>query len=122
MENNTEDRINESLNNENISNFVSPNSFVNLDFEMQEKIIDSIQDNKRQERGFIGKFLGTKPINIAMNIAFVICVILLLFVGVDIVRACIANDSLNMELLETVIPVITLVLGYIFGKGFNNKN
>ena len=113
--------LNDKLNQETISDFVSPESFVNLDQKIQTQIINSVQDSKKQEAGLLGKFFGTKPVNIAMNIAFIICAILLLFVGIDFVRACIINQSFSIELFEKVLPVITLSLVYIFGKAFENN-
>ena len=113
--------VNDKLNHGNISDFVSPESFVKLDQEIQAQIINSVQDNKKQEAGLLGKIFGTKPVNIAMNIAFIICAILLLFVTIDIIRACILNQSFNLELFEKILPVITLSLGYIFGRPFENN-
>ena len=103
------------------SDFISADSFVKLHVEIQDKIISGINENKGKEGGFLGKLFGIKPMNIAMNIAFMICAILFFIVVVDFIRICIQGESFNMELLETIIPVITLSLGYIFGKGFENN-
>lgn len=110
-----------NLNKNEYSDFLSPDSFVKLDAEIQDKIISGINDNKSKEGGILGRFFGTKPMNIAMNIAFMICAILFFIVVVDFIRICIQGESFNMELLKTIIPVITLSLGYIFGKGFENN-
>ncbi len=113
--------LNDKLEQDGISKLVASDSFAKLNENVQIELINSMQNTKKQEGGFWGRLFGTKPINVAMNIAFTICALLFLVVGIDFIRICIRKESFNMELFKTVIPVITLSLGYIFGKGFDNN-
>lgn len=100
-----------------IASLLSSQNFVNLDPNLQEKIIDTVYNDKGKDGGVMGKFLGTKSSNAAMHIGFIICVILLIIILVDLIHSYISNKSANSELLNLFVPVITLFLGYIFGKG-----
>lgn len=72
---------------------------------------------KNKDLGWVGKFIGTSD-NSSKNIAAIICIILLLSV---IAMSCwcysVDKDKGFIESLwQMVLPVITLSLGYIFGK------
>ena len=54
-----------------------------------------------------------------MHIGFVICAILILVVIIDAIHSYCVGQSINLDLLEIVFPIVTLSLGYIFGKGSN---
>lgn len=113
--------INSSLaNNDTLNNIISNENFSQLNPQLQNTIITAVNDNKAKDGGFLGKLLGLKPINIAMNIALLICVLLILIVIIDTLHAYHIDKSINIELINIVLPVVTLSLGYIFGKGSNN--
>ena len=69
----------------------------------------------------MGKLFGTKTENVSMHIAFTLCIILLLYCGIDLVGSMIDGRKINSELWNTIIPVVTLALGFIFGKGIDKK-
>lgn len=92
-------------------------SFGNLTEENQKELLNQINKVKEKEGGILGKFLGIKKENAAMNIAFTLCSILLIFCGIDIIHAVITGKAAYTELVKGVLPVVTLTLGYIFGKG-----
>jgi len=93
-----------------ICNVAQSEEFVNLNPKIQEKVIDSLtrNDSTGQEGGFMGKFLGTKKENAAMNIALIICAILVI-IGV-------ISQVGGKDYWEVIIPAVTTALGYIFGK------
>ena len=73
---------------------------------------------RQKELGWLGKFFGSSD-NGAKNIAFT--VIILLIVGVTFVSILaylqdMPDRDLISKVWNMVIPVITLSLGYIFGK------
>ena len=55
----------------------------------------------------MGRLFGIKPANAAMNIALIICVLLL-------VIGLIINQS---NYWDKIIPIVAATIGYLFGKG-----
>ena len=104
---------------ENISTIINTDTFINLDSNLQNKIIDTVYTSKDKDGGVMGKLLGTKPTNSSIHIGFILSVLLILILIVDFVHSYIVNESINMDLVNIIIPVITLYLGYILGKGSN---
>ncbi len=102
-----------------ITSILDKKSFVNLSPDLQNKIIDTVHNNVEKGGGIMGKFLGTKQTNVAMHIGLIICVILLLIVIVECIHSYFVKDSINMDLVSAILPIITLFLGYIFGRGSN---
>ena len=100
-----------------ITELVTSETFQNIPENIQEKALNSIENQNQNEGGRMGKFFGTKKENAAMNIAFVICCILFVFCLIDIIHAIIYDKSAYTELIKAILPIITLTLGYIFGKG-----
>jgi len=84
---------------------ISSKNFMELSETSRKDALDAISSNKDKEAGFFGKLFGTKKEIVAMNIAFVIC-LLLVIVG------CVSKDYWNV-----IIPAITTGMGYMFGKG-----
>lgn len=91
----------------------------------EQKKIAIIGDNefktKKQEGGVLGEFFGTNIKNASIHIAFVICIVLLIFCGVDLVHSFFGKNKITSEMWNLIFPVVTLALGYIFGKGENKE-
>lgn len=86
--------------------------------QMQQQQHEHENDLKAKDIGWLGKFFGTSD-NGARNIA--ITTIILLLVGASIFSAVVyCNNGEDTPIISSVwnkiIPVITLALGYIFGK------
>lgn len=96
---------------------ISTENFANYPQEVQNRILDSIENGRQRDGGFVGKFFGTKKEITSMNIAAVICILLILICGMDIGYCIFAKAELHMELISTIIPVVSLALGFIFGRG-----
>lgn len=110
--------LNSGLNVEDsLISLVSTESFLNLDPSLQTKIIESVSTEKTKQGGMMGKFLGTNSTNLSMHIALILCGLLILLLGIDFIHSYGTQKEINMELVSTIIPVVTLSLGYIFGKG-----
>lgn len=110
--------VNQNLNGTDpISVIMESENFVNFDQNLQNKIIDTVYNDKEKDGGVMGKFLGNKPTNASMNICLILCVLLIIVLVVDIIHSYCVGKSINMDLVKTVIPVIALSMGYIFGKG-----
>jgi hypothetical protein len=113
--------INKNISTENsINDIVGNEGFSKLNPELQDQIVTLIEKGKEKDGGFLGRFFGIKPINVAMHIGFVICAMLISVVIIDAIHSYFIGQSINLELLEFVFPIITLSLGYIFGKGSNS--
>lgn len=111
--------INHNLSRENlITTIMQSNNFLNLDHDLQNKIIDSVNYNKEKDGGVAGRFLGNKTTNASVNFCFILCCLLIIIVVIDIIHSYYIGNNINMKLVNTVIPVITLSMGYIFGKSF----
>lgn len=113
-----DNRINNKLSKEDgLASIVSAKNFVALDKNIQKKIIDAVHEDKSKESGIMGKFLGTRATNVAMHIGFIICIFLLITWAIDLVHSYLIRENINLELTQLILPVVTLYLGYIFGKG-----
>lgn len=102
-----------------ITSIIESDTFVNLNPNLQNKIIDTVHNDKEKDGGVMGKFLGTRPANASMHIGFIICVFLILILIIDFFHSYAINKDINMDLVNQIIPVLTLSMGYIFGKGSN---
>jgi hypothetical protein len=69
------------------------------------------------ESGYLGKLFGSAA-NAPTNIAgFVVCLLVIISVVVLFLPSKMPVD----EFLKLILPVITLVLGYLFGKKTNGQ-
>ena len=96
---------------------ISSENFLNLDKNLQNKIIESVSQETAKKGGWMGKFLGTNSTNASMHIALILCGLLILLLAIDFFHSYHIETDINMDLVGTIIPVVTLSLGYIFGKG-----
>lgn len=88
-----------------------------FELEAQQKQFNHENELKDKEIGWIGKFFGTGD-NSSKNIAVLLCLVLM--IGGTVI-SCIAyfsdKDTQFIGLIwNKILPVVTLSLGYIFGK------
>ena len=114
------DGLNRNINNDSITDILSSENFLNLDVNIQNKIIDTMHNDKEKDGGFMGRFLGTKSSNVSMHIALIICCLLILIIIIDMMHSYIIGNNINMDLISLISPILTLSLGYIFGKSEGN--
>lgn len=116
------DKINDDVLNTNNINGISEKSFNKLSDEQKNIILAGYNDTntKEKEGGTIGRFLGTNTKNASIHIAFIISIVLIGYCGIDLFHSFCPKSNINIEIWERIIPVITLALGYIFGKDENN--
>lgn len=66
------------------------------------------------EAGWLGKIFGTST-NAPTNIAgFVVCILTITIIGTGLLL--VPSTIPAMDFMNVVVPIITLVLGYLFGK------
>ena len=99
--------------NNSITALLESESFLKLDPAIQKQILNSIKSDSEKSGGLLGKLLGTKRDNLAIHTILIICLALILLIIVDNVHAYFIGLEINMELINIIIPVITLALGYI---------
>lgn len=104
---------------ETIASLLESDSFSNLKPTIQKQIIDYMEQSTNKTGGIMGKLLGNKPANLAIHAILLLCLLLLLLVLVDNLYAYQTGNAINMELINIIIPVITLAIGYIIGKSTN---
>ena len=100
-----------------LESIINSENFSRLTEKNQKVVLTEIINANKKDGGFLGKFFGTNKENASLHIAFVICAILLLFCAIDILHAIKTNQPAYTELVKYILPIITLALGYIFGKG-----
>lgn len=100
-------------------NGISEKSFNKLNDEQKTIVLNGNNKSriKDKEAGLLGKLLGSNTKNASIHIALILCVILLVICMVDMGHSFYTNKSITSEIWNLVFPIITLSLGYIFGKG-----
>lgn len=96
-----------SLSNDKIVNIISTDQFSSLSTDIQQSVLNSINNDKSKEGGWMGKLFGTKKELASMNIAVVICIIL--FVSGFFIK--------DTQYWDKIIPIVAATIGYIFGRG-----
>ena len=104
-------------NHSSITDLVNSNNFPKMTEELQTTALTSVEKERTSESGMFGKMFGTKKENMAINVAFCMCLLIFILCIADMVRAFKCGESGYTELVKGCIPVFTLTLGYIFGKG-----
>lgn len=99
-------------------NGVSNESFDKLNDEQKKIVLNGNNDAiaKDKDAGILGRFLGSNTKNAVIHIALLICIVLLFICFVDMIHAFATNKTITSEIWNLVFPIITLSLGYIFGK------
>ena len=109
-------RINPKIDENLIDSLSASDAFTKLTPETQLQVLNASIDNKKSDAGIIGSFLGTAPQNVSLNIVFIICVILLLILSFLIGCSELLKKDINMDLVSIILPIISLTIGYLFGK------
>jgi hypothetical protein len=86
------------------------------------KVIDaqSKETSARIEQGWLGKVWGTR--NAARNIAGVIVTVLVFLFAYVVLRSTGSQDLPTKDALVSVSSLITLGLGYLFGRASADKD
>ena len=100
-----------------LTELISSDSFLRLDPAVQKQIIDTVSREKDMPGGFMGRLLGSRSSNLAIHTVLILCLALILVVAADNLHAYRVGSGVNMELIGVIIPVISLAMGYIFGRG-----
>ena len=100
-------------------NGISEKSFNKLNDEQKQLVLIGNNDiqTKNTESDILGQFFGSNTKNASIHIAFLICIVSLIFCGIDLIHSFASNQPITSEIWDLIFPVITLSLGYIFGKG-----
>ncbi|HHV10418.1 MAG TPA: hypothetical protein GXX75_09105 [Clostridiales bacterium] len=107
---------NSSLTSNDLLVILNTPNFSNLPKEHKKIILNSYGDNKK---GVLDKMFGDNTERIPIYITFILCMSLILIATIFSLVGYITGKSVDLGLWSSIIPVITLALGYMFGK--NNK-
>ena len=90
-----------------------------LNEEQWNIVLEASNDAERQKRegGKIGQWLGTNTKNASIHIAMIVSMALLIICVIDLVHSFFPEQAISSKVWDLAFPVITLALGYIFGKG-----
>ena len=110
-----ENKVLDNATSKNLSELMNTEAFSLLDGKQKEKLINGFFPDIGKNGGWVGKILGNKAENVMLNIAFFVCLALFGLLFWDASR----HDTINLELIDRAFPVITITLGYIFGKSSN---
>ena len=111
------DKINENINVSNIAPIVSSQTFLSLQPDIQNKIIDTVHEDTFKEGGLIGKLIGFNTSNASLNAAYTVILLLFAFLIIETFHAYWICSKVDIDLVKLVVPAISLALGYIFGRG-----
>ena len=90
-------------------------------FNDQDPSIVLVAKKMELESGWLGKFFGNKA-NAPSNVSGLVLIVLLLSGIVMIVLPYEDHNALSVtpkEYWEIIVPIVTLILGYMFGKRSN---
>lgn len=99
-----------------LTSLLESDSFLKLNPAIQKQIISAIKTDTQKSGGLLGKLLGTRRDNLAIHAILIICLALLILIIFDNLNAYFTGTNINMELINIIIPVITLAIGYIIGN------
>ena len=102
--------------NHTLVSLLNSDNFLKLAPAIQMQIIAVLKTDNEKSGGLLGQILGTKRENLAIHAILIICIALLLLIVLDNIHAYYVGSKINMELINIVIPVITLAIGYIIGN------
>lgn len=113
------DKINKNTLPDGTINGISESSFDKLNDDQKQIVLAGNNDvvNKEKDAGRMGKFLGANTKNASIHITLLICGVLLVLCIIDLFHSYKPEQELTSEVWNLIFPVITLALGYIFGKG-----
>lgn len=73
-------------------------------------------DLKKSTHGWLSKIFGGVPDVIAMYLGCLLCILLLIIVIVDMSVSYCKTNTFSPTILKEIIPILTLTLGYFFGR------
>lgn len=91
-------------------------SFPTLDLETKHQVIEAHSNEKARSGGIMGRFFGTRPESTAIYIGFILTIVLVLFLLGVVCFVKTPDGNINMDLVNRLVPLITLSIGYTFGK------
>ncbi len=101
-----------------LTRLVLTGDYRKLSDEIQNRTIESLETLKQLESGQIGKILGTRLPNMAIYGSFVLSMFFALLILICVCALMCEKLSVEfvLEGMKLTIPVITMSLGYMFGK------
>ena len=95
---------------------IKSENFSALDSKTKSQVIDVISGEKQRAGGWLGRIFGTNPDSIATYIGFFLTVALIAVLIWTVSTTKDADGQVNMDIVNTIVPLITLSVGYTFGK------
>ena len=86
-------------------------NFSNLNDDLQNTLVTQYVEQKK--KGLLDNFFGLKP---EIYMAFIICVLIIIIACILSFMEYKITKTFSYEIWKQIVPIITLALGYIFGK------
>lgn len=107
------------LNTDEILTIINEPSFSGLPKEHKKIILSSIGSNHK--KGALDKMFGDNSERIPTYITFIMCMALIIIATIFSLISYFTGQSVDLGLWSSIIPVITLALGYMFGKNVKRE-
>lgn len=110
---------NSDANLENLRQLLKSTEFTSLDDKIKEVVLDTLEilviGEAKKNFSLMGKLFGNNSKNITLYITFITLVLLIVVGLVHILLPLEYTQTTNLEFWQTIVPIITATLGYIFG-------
>lgn len=110
---------NSDENSENLRQLLKSTEFASLDDKIKEVVLDTLEilviGKAKKNFSLMGKLFGNYSKNITLYITFITLVLLIVVGLVHILLPPEYTQTTNLEFWQTIDPIITGALGYIFG-------
>lgn len=94
-------------------NIVTDESFSRLDTEVQVKVIENVKENEKIANGLLSNVFGTDKDLVPIYTTF--------FINTMLIIGCFISHFFFQytELWDVILPIVSLTIGYYFGKHEN---
>ncbi len=108
------------MNSETLHYLIKSTEFASLNDDLKDIVLESLENSIRIDKeekmaGVMGELFGNRSQNITLYIAFIVSILL---IGAGVIYILLPPEYKivsNLEFWQTIGPIITGALGYVFG-------
>lgn len=112
-------KLNKTDNSIETYSLINSETFLQLKPHIQSEIVGGIKagEDSKTKGGLLGRLLGVSTHNASIHVSFIICLLFFLLIVLVLSHSYCTGEDANMDLIGVLVSVVTLGLGYVFGKG-----